>query len=57
MIAWESKSEQETIDAGRDPSLIKDGELWPDKIIEVERVVNHIEKWPEAHFCHQHMES
>lgn len=35
MIAWEYKSEQEAIDAGRDPSLLNEGELWPDKIIEV----------------------
>ena len=36
MIAWEYKSEADTIEAGRDPSLLADGELWPDKIIEVE---------------------
>jgi len=36
MIAWEYKSEADAIAAGRDPSLLADGELWPDKIIEVE---------------------
>ncbi len=36
MIAWEYKSETEAIEAGRNPSLLSDGELWPDKIIEVE---------------------
>ena len=36
MIAWEYKSEADTIEAGRNPSLLTDGELWPDKIIEVE---------------------
>jgi len=35
MIAWEYKSETEAIEAGRNTSLLTDGELWPDKIIEV----------------------
>ncbi len=36
MIAWEYKSEADAIAAGRNPSLLTDGELWPDKIIEVD---------------------
>ncbi len=37
MIAWEYKSADELIEAGRDPVLIPDeNELWPDHIIEVE---------------------
>ncbi len=36
MVAWELKSRQEAIDAGRDPSLIIDDKLWPDTIIEVQ---------------------
>lgn len=36
MIAWEYKTETEAIDAGRNPSLLTEGELWPDTIIEVE---------------------
>ncbi|MCP4683651.1 MAG: arylsulfotransferase (ASST) [Desulfobacterales bacterium] len=36
MIAWELKSEAEAIAAGRNPSLLRDGELWPDHVIEVE---------------------
>lgn len=36
MIAWEYKSSAEAIAAGRNPSLISQGELWPDHIIEVE---------------------
>ena len=36
MISWEKKSAEEAIAAGRDPELLKDGELWPDHIIEVE---------------------
>jgi len=36
MIAWERKSEAEALAVGRNPSLLKQGELWPDCIIEVE---------------------
>jgi len=36
MIAWELVDESDAIAAGRDPSLLADGELWPDQIIEVE---------------------
>ena len=36
MIAWERKSSAEAIAAGRDSSFLADGELWPDKIIEVD---------------------
>jgi hypothetical protein len=35
MIAWELKTQAEAISAGRDPSLLSDGELWPDHVIEV----------------------
>ncbi|MCP4221032.1 MAG: arylsulfotransferase [bacterium] len=35
MIAWEYKTAEEAIAAGRSPSLLADGELWPDTIIEV----------------------
>lgn len=38
MIAWEKKTAQEAIDAGRDPDLLVDGELWPDFILEVRPV-------------------
>jgi hypothetical protein len=31
---WELKSEAEALAAGRDPELLRDGELWPDKVIE-----------------------
>jgi len=40
MIAWEFKSETEAIEAGRNPNLLNDGELWPDKIIEVKPTGN-----------------
>jgi hypothetical protein len=36
MIAWEYKSAEEAIEAGRDPASMSDDELWPDHIIEVE---------------------
>ncbi|MBU0674257.1 MAG: aryl-sulfate sulfotransferase [Proteobacteria bacterium] len=36
MIAWEMKNQSEAIAAGRDPSRLGDGELWPDSIIEVD---------------------
>ncbi len=36
MIAWELKDRTECIDAGRDPSMLLDNELWPDHIIEVQ---------------------
>ncbi len=36
MIAWEKKTAGEALAAGCDPSLLKDDELWPDHIIEVE---------------------
>jgi hypothetical protein len=35
LIAWEAKTAAEAVAAGRDPSLLKDGELWPDSILEV----------------------
>ncbi len=36
MIAWQYKTEAEALAAGRDPSLLNDGELWPGSIIEVQ---------------------
>ena len=36
MIAWELKTEAQALAAGRDPSLLSEGELWPDYVIEVE---------------------
>ncbi|MFC1452590.1 DUF1566 domain-containing protein [Verrucomicrobiota bacterium] len=35
MIAWELKTQAEAIAAGRNPSLLSDGELWPDHIVEI----------------------
>jgi len=37
MIAWEYKTADEAIVAGRDPNSLPTGELWPDHIIEVQR--------------------
>ncbi len=36
LVAWEYKTKQEAILAGRNPNLIKDNCLWPDCIIEIE---------------------
>ncbi len=35
-IAWEVKSKEEAIAAGRNPEFIPEAGLWPDKIIEIE---------------------
>ena len=35
-IAWERKTNEEAIQAGRDPALLQGGDLWPDMIIELE---------------------
>lgn len=35
-IAWEKKSMAEAIAAGRDTSKLTEGELWPDKIVEIQ---------------------
>ncbi len=42
MIAWEYKTRADAIAAGRDPSLLKEGELWPDHVIEVDPTTNEI---------------
>ena len=36
VLAWEYKSEAESIQAGRDPATMADGELWPEHIVEVQ---------------------
>ena len=36
MVAWQMKTGTEAIAAGRDTSLLTDGELWPDSVIEVQ---------------------
>ncbi|MDP6544574.1 MAG: DUF1566 domain-containing protein [Phycisphaerae bacterium] len=35
LIAWESRTYAQAVQAGRDPASLSDGELWPDSIIEV----------------------
>ncbi|HSH05946.1 MAG TPA: aryl-sulfate sulfotransferase [Anaerolineae bacterium] len=42
MIAWEKISGEEAIAAGRDPEKLTEGELWPDKVIEVNPETNEI---------------
>jgi len=36
VLAWEFVGEEEALAAARDPKLLKDGELWPEHIIEVD---------------------
>jgi hypothetical protein len=36
LLAWELKTEEEAIQAGRNPELLVDGELWPDYIFEID---------------------
>jgi len=38
MTAWEYKSEEEAIAAGRNPDLLSDEQIWPDTIIEVKPI-------------------
>jgi Arylsulfotransferase (ASST) len=37
ILAWEYRSAQQAIDAGRDPETLSEGALWPEHIIEVKR--------------------
>jgi len=45
IIAWESKTRAEAIQAGRNPSTIRDGVLWPDHLIEVDRAGTIVWEW------------
>ncbi len=40
MLAWERKTNQEAIDAGRDPATLSQGDLWPDYLFEVDTATN-----------------
>jgi hypothetical protein len=40
--AWEIKTEAEAIQAGRDPSLLPDGRMWSEFIVEVDRTTGEI---------------
>ncbi|MBL7850085.1 MAG: aryl-sulfate sulfotransferase [Cyclobacteriaceae bacterium] len=39
ILAWERKTLEETLAAGRNPALIADGEMWPEHIVEVHPIV------------------
>lgn len=39
ILAWERKSYDETVAAGRNPALISNGELWPEHIVEVHPII------------------
>jgi hypothetical protein len=36
VIAWERKTKDEAIAAGRDPTALASGEMWPDMVLEIE---------------------
>lgn len=38
MISWEKKTKAQAIAAGRNPSTVANGEIWPDRIIEVKPI-------------------
>lgn len=38
ILAWEMKTAEEAIAAGRNPELLEDGELWPEHIVEVKPI-------------------
>ena len=38
ILAWELRSKEEAITNGRDTTLLPDGELWPERIVEVEPI-------------------
>jgi uncharacterized repeat protein (TIGR01451 family) len=37
ILAWELKTYTETVEMGRDPDLLIEGELWPEHIVEVQK--------------------
>jgi hypothetical protein len=41
-IAWEHKTAEEAIAAGRDPGLLRHGELWPDTLVEVDPTTDEV---------------
>ncbi len=45
MIAWERKTAAEAIAAGRDPNTLRDGDLWPDFLLEVNTVGQFVWEW------------
>jgi Arylsulfotransferase (ASST) len=42
ILAWERKTEAEALAAGRNPKLLPDDELWPEKVVEYSPVVDGI---------------
>ncbi len=41
-LAWERKSGEEALAAGRDPKLLPDGEVWPDTVVEFDPRANEV---------------
>lgn len=42
LLAWELKTEEEALQAGRNPNLLVDGELWPDYLFEIDPATDEI---------------
>lgn len=49
LIAWEAKTREEMIDAGRDPDSILEDQIWPEEVVEIEMVgtdeINIVWEW------------
>ena len=41
-LAWERKSAEEALAAGRDPKLLREGEVWPDTVVEYDPRANQV---------------
>ena len=41
-LAWERKSAEDALAAGRDPKLLREGEVWPDTVVEYDPRANQI---------------
>ena len=42
MVSWELRTYEEVVEAGRDTSILLDGELWPDYVLEVNPATDEI---------------
>ena len=57
MVVWEFMSEADAIQAGRNPDLITQGAVWPDKIIEVNMEKEIVWQWRAADHLVQDFDS
>jgi hypothetical protein len=42
LLAWEHVTKREAVAAGRDPKLIREGELWPEHVVEIDPATDEI---------------